>query len=1054
MAPFNFKKKKDKDRKHSNSESPTSTSTPSKNVNTTAGFHNYFQQQRQHQTAQQRPQSEPRPQQQFRVYPTPPASQQRNVSGASTALSQPQREYTPWNRVKLQDSPFPRYRHVASSYVSDDNRVYVIGGLHDESVYGDTWIINVDESGTQFTSKTVDISESTPPPRVGHAATLCGNAFVIFGGDTHKVNSEGLMDDDLYLFNINSYKWTIPHPVGPRPLGRYGHKISIIATNQMKTKLYLFGGQFDDTFFNDLAVYDLSSFRRSDSHWEFLKPKTFVPPPLANHTMVSYDHKLWVFGGDTMQGLINKVFVYNITSNDWSLVETTGAKPPPLQEHAALIYKDLMCVIGGKNEQDIYSNSVYFLNLRSCKWFKFPVFKAGIPQSRSGHSITLLKNDKILIMGGDKFDYARQGEHDLSTSDTDMGRGTILYTLDLSRLAELCPGVFDVSEPFNPTTPPINDTTFSAVKNSQPQPNILTPYKNVSSQTPQLNTVTAHNNSANQTPQPNTLTPYSNGAIQTPQVNRTPQQHHLETPQSKVIKHQEEEDEDEEEVDDDGENSSSRRNEELQIPPRNIKRDIRSIKKPVSPVPQLGTTEAAPGPRIASLSSEHKDDQVSIEDEVGVATVASSPLKGDVRYDSNVQQQTQTAEKISQPSDLREPVSITKLEESRRSVALEQMVPDAKSLDSPKMSTSRETVDRDILSHLRSELEQLKLATEKKATEASTYIKQLEAELEKATTGTSKDARCVEFVSLQSRYDVLEADHNTLKDRVQEMEELINSKFMDLASLNKVIKEQNDKIDEYEKQPSYRSELESLKEEYATQSKENEELKSKVKEFESEFRQNLKTYSSQIDKMLLQWAPHASGRGPEGQGAEKATNIVGNSLHHQAVIDKLQKRLDELLQSSNALQKSREELSASYQDLKLKHSTLSQELLTKKSELEKYEDDYGDILSSATNASKALEMSQQEVQKYKQANKKLKAELDELTYAHESSVGEASNASEARIASGSSGASGQDSSMKFARYNAKINDLKAELYIIKQERDNLKSEVLDLKKKQLKLEDD
>lgn len=1009
MAPFNFKKKKEK--KEAHSESPTSTSTPSKGATSTAAFQSYFQQQRQAQAGQQRPHSEPRQQQQFRVYPTPPSSQQRNVSGASTALVQPQREYTPWNRVKLQDSPFPRYRHVASSYVSDDNRIYVIGGLHDESVYGDTWIINVDDSGTQFSSKTVDISEFTPPPRVGHAATLCGNAFVIFGGDTHKVNSEGLMDDDLYLFNINSFKWTIPHPVGPRPLGRYGHKISIIATNQMKTKLYLFGGQFDDTFFNDLAVYDLSSFRRSDSHWEFLKPKTFVPPPLANHTMVSYDHKLWIFGGDTMQGLINKVFVYDIMSNDWSLVETTGARPPPLQEHAALIYKDLMCVVGGKDEQDIYSNSIYFLNLKSCRWFKFPVFKAGIPQGRSGHSITLLKNNKILIMGGDKFDYACQGEYDLSTSDTDMGRGTILYTLDLSRLGDLCPGIFDVSEPFNPTTPPINDSTFAAAtKTSQPQPNILTPY----------NAEVNH----------------------TPKATRTPLQQQLETPQSKVIQQSEEEEE----------RPPFKKNEELEVPPRNINRDIRAIKKPVSPVPQLGNSEETPGPRVASLSSEHREDQVSTEDEVGVATVASSPLKGDIKYDSQVQQQVMRAP---EPSNLKEAVTIKKVDEPQSPISNKEPEPaNTESEHAVTRSTSRENVSKEVLTHLRSELEQLKLATESKATEASAYIKQLEGEVQKLTSGASKDENGTNLVSLQSRYDILEADHNSMKDHVKDMEKLLSSRFLEVETLNKIVQDQNDKIDEYEKEPSYKAELDSMKEQYASQVKQNEDLKKTLQESDSKFRQDVKNYSAQLNEMISQWRSKEIVKDPEDEGSEKSLNIIGNSRHHQAVINKLQTRLDELLQSSNALQKSREELHTNYQDLKVKHSTLSEELLSKKNELEKYEDDYESILSSATNASKALEMSQQEVQKYKQANKKLKDELEELTYAHESSVGEGSNVSETRMASGSSGTSAQDSNMKFARYNAKINDLKAELYIIKQERDNLKGEVLDLKKKQLVMDEE
>ncbi|QLQ77860.1 hypothetical protein HG537_0A01070 [Torulaspora globosa] len=1016
MAPFNFKKKKET--KNSSSGSPTLKSAPSKSTTPTAAFQTYFQQQRQQQKqAQEPPVSSHGPAekqgypQQHRVYPTPPPSQQRNVSGASTALVQPQRDYTPWNRIKLQNSPFPRYRHVASSYVSNDNRIFVIGGLHDESVYGDTWVIQADETATHFSSKTVDISESTPPPRVGHAATLCGNAFVVFGGDTHKVNSEGLMDDDLYLFNINSYKWTIPNPVGPRPLGRYGHKISIIATNQMKTKLYLFGGQFDDTYFNDLAVYDLSSFRRSDSHWEFLKPKTFVPPPLANHTVVSYDHKLWVFGGDTLQGLINRVFMYDIMTNDWVLVETTGAKPPPLQEHAAIIYGDLMCVIGGKDEQDIYSNSVYFLNLKSYRWFKFPIFKAGIPQGRSGHSITLLNNDKILIMGGDKFDYARQGQYDLSTSDTDMGRGTILYTLDLSRLADLCPGIFDVSEPFNPTTPPIDSSSFASTKTSQPQTNILTPY--------------------------------APGVDRTPTVNKSPQQQDIETPLSKVIDHNP-----------DNEFSASKNN-ELEIPPRNSNRSAKEIKKPVSPVPALAASVDVQVPRVVSLSSEHRDDQEGTDEEIGIATVASSPLKGDVKYDSGLQRPTSTENKTTKQSDLKEAVSIKKINDLPLNDKDERL-PDATTQNitsEPNTENKEKAPEIDVISHLRSELEHLKLVTEEKATEASAYIKQLEEQVQKLTSGSAKNA---ETISLQTRLDIVEADRDSLQDHLEEMKQLLGAKFFELSTLNDIIKEQNDKIDGLANEALLKEQLETLTEKFESQSKENQLLKQKLKEADSTARQEIKGLSSQIDELLSKWGHKAATKNFEHDDDNSTGELkyTGKSRHHDAVIDRLQQRLNELLANSDGLRRSHEELDANYQDLKLKHSTLSEELLTKKTELEKFEGDYKDTLSSATNASRALEMTQQELQRYKQANKKLKEELEEMTYARESSLGDVSSSMDSKDAAGNNSGLSQDSNMKFARYNVKINDLKAELYIIKQERDNLKDELLELKKKQLVMNDE
>ena len=252
MGPFKFGKKSSRDKNQQkkqihlhnddlNERPVTSTppkQTPPKSPNQIANIFHRFENSKQ--ATNQNPPSS-------RIYPTPAPIEQRNVSSTSSTMpalhpqtrpteqhQQPPTVYpsypqittdpsytenskTIWNRIKLQNSPFPRYRHVASSVISDTNQVYVIGGLHDQSVYGDTWVLTCEDpqTSTMFSSRTVDITETTPPPRVGHASTLCGNAFVIFGGDTHKKNEMGEMDDDIYLFNINSYKWTIPHPIGP-----------------------------------------------------------------------------------------------------------------------------------------------------------------------------------------------------------------------------------------------------------------------------------------------------------------------------------------------------------------------------------------------------------------------------------------------------------------------------------------------------------------------------------------------------------------------------------------------------------------------------------------------------------------------------------------------------------------------------------------------------------------------------------------------------------------------------------------------------------------------
>ncbi|SJM83634.1 related to Kelch repeat-containing protein 1 [Zygosaccharomyces bailii] len=1126
---------------------------------------------------------------QFRVFPTPSPAQQRNASGASTSLGQ-QKEFTPWNRIKLQNSPFPRYRHVASANCSEDNRLYVIGGLHDQSVYGDTWVISSNESGTQFQSKTVDISETTPPPRVGHAATLCGNAFVLFGGDTHKVNSEGLMDDDLYLFNINSYKWTIPHPIGPRPLGRYGHKISIVAANQMKTKLYLFGGQFDDTYFNDLAVFDLSSFRRPDSHWEFLKPTTFVPPPLTNHTMISYEGQLWVFGGDTLQGLINQVFRYDVASNDWSILETTGSKPPPMQEHAAVLYKHLMVVVGGKDEHDAYLNSVYFLNLKTQEWFKLPVYKAGIPQGRSGHSLTLMKNDKLLIMGGDKFDYARPGEYDLNTSNTDMGKGTLLYTLDLSHLEDMCPGVLKVTDKngvsYVPATPPVNPMQQQGKLAQPQQPNILTPYSQEGQHTP----------SGSSTPlQPKPLTPAAYGGVHATPENKdknnqvTQNQSHINQPVQSIqtgfpkqtgqgtppiqraqagqsgqtaqigqsgpsgpsvsssslgpsgpsgppgsssslgqLGHSghpgqpgqqaPSSQQDQQNKPDQPAHAGYNEGDQLQYPSpnqyapqrhsphytpqhqpqgqpqhpyhqRGHSRQMSDVKKPVSPIPELerSLSQEEDAPRVASLSStETKDRPDSITGEVGVATLASSPLKGHVKLGSKSEvsemglSQSQTngyGDSVdSGENGLSEPVQITKHEDvsnstlqEQRSVSQSRLVgaapavgvppvssthsmvastsdlPTAESRPSISRLSSKEMVKKDAIHHLRSQLEDLRIITEDKALQASEHIKELEVEVERLRSEPSRDVKTADFIKLQSHCDVMEANHSVMQERIQELESMLTAHFLDVGVLNKIIKDQAAKLDGLEQEVTFRDQLHELQAKYENVMAENENLKSHLASSEAEFQKNIKDYSSRLAQFVTQWQErnNPSAIDDLDENGQPRRELVPGSAYHQAAIKKLQQRLDDLLQNNEELTQSREQLTGDHRDLTAKHTALNEnlearerELEARQKELQEAHNNYQEVLNSATNASKALEMSQIELDKYRQVNKKLQNELDELKYVQESNTGNDS------FTNGTAGSN---------HYSMKINDLKAELYIFKQERDNLKDEVLQLKKKLLNM---
>jgi Kelch motif len=86
-------------------------------------------------------------------------------------------------------------------------------------------------------------------------------------------------------------------PPGARPAGRYGHTLNILGP-----KIYVFGGQAENLFFNDLMAFDLNSLSNPENKWELLignsnengSPTIQIPPARTNHTIVSFNDKLYL----------------------------------------------------------------------------------------------------------------------------------------------------------------------------------------------------------------------------------------------------------------------------------------------------------------------------------------------------------------------------------------------------------------------------------------------------------------------------------------------------------------------------------------------------------------------------------------------------------------------------------------------------------------------------------------------------------------------------------------------------------------------------------------
>lgn len=350
----------------------------------------------------------------------------------------------PWKRHKLFSSPFPRYRHSASSVASEKNEIFVMGGLKDGSVFGDTWKIvpQLSPSGLAidgFVAQHIEVTNNNnPPARVGHSSILCGNAYIIYGGDTVDTDYHGFPDDNFYMFNINNCKYTVPLHILNKPKGRYGHLIGVVLMSASSSRLYLFGGQLENDVYNDIYYFELNSFKLPKARWELIEPlNNCKPPPLTNHTMCVQKHKIYIFGGIyNNEKVSNDLWCFDTLVSKWLQVQTSGELPKPVNEHSSCIVSDIMYVYGGNDFSGTIYDSLYALDLKSFNWSKLNKdLEVDGPGPRCGHTMSFIpKVNKIVIMGGDKNDYIRPGKHDYDTYEESTGNdaGTMIFELDLA----------------------------------------------------------------------------------------------------------------------------------------------------------------------------------------------------------------------------------------------------------------------------------------------------------------------------------------------------------------------------------------------------------------------------------------------------------------------------------------------------------------------------------------------------------------------------------------------------------------------------------------------
>lgn len=145
------------------------------------------------------------------------------------------------------------------------------------------------------------------------------------------------------------------------------------------------------------------------------------PAPRTNHTVVSHNDQMYLFGGTNGSHWFNDVWVYDPKTNAWTEMDCIGYIPAPREGHSAAIVNDVMYVFGGRTEEGTDLGDLAAFRMPFKRWYTFQNMGPS-PSPRSGHSMTA-HGKQIIVLAGEP-----------SSAPRDPGELSMVYVLDTSKI--------------------------------------------------------------------------------------------------------------------------------------------------------------------------------------------------------------------------------------------------------------------------------------------------------------------------------------------------------------------------------------------------------------------------------------------------------------------------------------------------------------------------------------------------------------------------------------------------------------------------------------------
>ncbi|ESW19030.1 hypothetical protein PHAVU_006G090700 [Phaseolus vulgaris] len=216
---------------------------------------------------------------------------------------------------------------------------------------------------------------------------------------TQNGSEVGTEDKDIVVEGFSSVgvydQWIAPPVSGQCPKARYEHGAAVV-----QDKLYIYGGNHNGRYLNDLHVLDLRSWTWSKIEAKAGDESPTTSIPCAGHSLIPWGNKLLSVAGhskDPSESI--QVKVLDLQTATWSTLKTFGKAPASRGGQSVTLVGGTLVIFGGQDAKRTLLNDLHILDLETMTWDEIDA--VGVPPSpRSDHTAAVHVERYLLIFGG------------------------------------------------------------------------------------------------------------------------------------------------------------------------------------------------------------------------------------------------------------------------------------------------------------------------------------------------------------------------------------------------------------------------------------------------------------------------------------------------------------------------------------------------------------------------------------------------------------------------------------------------------------------------------